>query len=122
MVPQWCHCPNGPIARPRSDTGFDPSHPQNFGKLYLEAIMLNRDNPEVAEVVAEAQPAARSLYRNPLAHFPVDALRRLASACLWSNAGKKKYTIMIMESQEVGNPVFPASWSSFWGQAKIGPL
>lgn len=50
--------------------------------------MLNRDNPEVAEVVAEAQLAAHSLYRNPLAQFPVDALRRLANTCLQSNAGK----------------------------------
>ena len=66
--------------------GFDPFRQQNFGELILEANMLNRDNPEVAEVVAEAQPAAHSLYRNPLAQLPVDAVRRFAFTCFWSNA------------------------------------
>ena len=61
MVPQQCYCPNGPIARLRAVMGFDPFRQQDFGWLFLEALMLNRDSPEAAEVVAEAQPAAHSL-------------------------------------------------------------
>ena len=68
--------------------------------------MLNRDNPEVAEAVAEAQLVAHTLCRNPLAQFPVDALHRFAFTYLWSNAGKNKYVIIINESQEVGNLIF----------------